>query len=169
MNWRARFMATKRWLVNASPLILLGKSEHLALLSLLADVVLVPQAVAHEIGAKPDGRPILQAIERNPSYRVVSDETVSSEVLSWDLGAGETQVIASAQALGADRVVIDDMAARRCARVMGLRVIGTLGIIGRAKSEGLIKLAGPIIERLREAGLYISDDLVQRLLREVGE
>ena len=90
-------------------------------------------------------------------------------MLSWDLGAGETQVIASAQALGADRVVIDDMAARRCARVMGLRVIGTLGIIGRAKSEGLIKLAGPIIERLREAGLYISDDLVQRLLREVGE
>ena len=88
-------MATKRWLVNASPLILLGKSEHLVLLSLLADVVLVPQAVAHEIG--------------------------------------------------------------------------TLGIIGRAKSEGLIKRAGPIIERLREAGLYISEDLVQRLLREVGE
>ena len=57
-------MTTKRWLVNASPLILLGKSEHLVLLSLLADVVLVPQAVAHEIGAKPDGRPILQAIEQ---------------------------------------------------------------------------------------------------------
>ena len=156
-------------MVNASPLILLGKTENLDLLGTLANVVVIPRTVVDEISAKPDGVLILQAIERSQSYRVVDDATVSPEILSWDLGAGETQVIATAQQRGADRVVIDDRAARRCARAMGLNVIGTLGIMGRAKSEGRIERAAPVVERLRESGLYVSEELVQRLLREVGE
>ena len=52
---------------------------------------------------------------------------------------------------------------------MGLKVIGTLGIVGRAKHMGQIERAAPIIERLRETGLYVTDELVQRILREVGE
>ena len=43
MNWRTKFMAAERWVVNASPLILLGKIEHLDLLGALADVIFVPQ------------------------------------------------------------------------------------------------------------------------------
>ena len=162
-------MVLKRWVVNASPLILLGKIDKLGLLSALADVVAVPQAVVKEIGAKPDGAPILQVIAQDSSYCVVDDEAVPSEILSWDLGAGESQVITNAHRHGADRVVIDDREARRCARAMGLKVIGTLGIVGRAKHMGQIERAAPIIERLRETGLYVTDELVQRILREVGE
>jgi predicted nucleic acid-binding protein len=69
----------------------------------------------------------------------------------------------------AARVVIDDLEARRCANAMGLTVIGTLGIVGRAKVRGLIDRAEPVIRRLRETGLYVSDDLVRKLLLEVGE
>jgi predicted nucleic acid-binding protein len=65
--------------------------------------------------------------------------------------------------------VIDDLEARRCAKAMGLAVIGTLGIVDRAKVAGLIERAGPVIQRLRETGLYASDEIVRRLLREVGE
>ena len=159
----------KRWVVNSSPLILLGKTDNLELLGALTDVAAVPKAVVNEVGIKPDGVPILRVIEQNPPYRVVSDEAVLPEIFSWDLGAGETQVIANALLHGADRVVIDDLEARRCARSMGLNVIGTLGIIGRAKVAGRIERATPVIERLRESGLYVSEELVQRLLHEVGE
>ena len=162
-------MASKRWIANASPLILLGKTDNLDLLGALADVVAVPQAVVNEIGAKSDGTPILQLLNRNPPFSIVNDEVVSPEILSWDLGAGETQVIANAQRYGADRVVIDDMEARRCARSMGLQVIGTLGVLGRAKSAGQIQRAAPVIERLRENGMYVSKELVQIFLKEVGE
>ena len=55
-------MVPKRWVVNASPLILLGKIDKLGLLGALADVVAVPQAVVSEVGTKPDGAPILQVI-----------------------------------------------------------------------------------------------------------
>ena len=66
-------------------------------------------------------------------------------------------------------MVIDDLEARRCAKVMGLSVIGTLGVVGRAKVSGHLARAAPVIERLRETGLYVSDELVQRILHEVGE
>jgi predicted nucleic acid-binding protein len=85
---------------------------------------------------------------------VVDNEVATPEILSWDLGAGETQVITNAQSHGAERVVIDDLEARRCAKAMGLKVIGTLGIVGRAKAMGLIDQAEPVVRRLRETGLY---------------
>ena len=162
-------MAPKSWIVNASPLILFGKTDNRDLLGALTDFVVVPRAVVNEVGAKPDGDPIIQVLAGNPSYSIVDDEAVSPEILSWDLGAGETQVIANAQRHGSDRVVIDDMEARRCARAMGLKVIGTLGVVGRAKYTGQVDRAAPVIQRLRETGLYVSEDLVQRILREVGE
>nr|VFJ60251.1 MAG: hypothetical protein BECKFW1821A_GA0114235_11008 [Candidatus Kentron sp. FW] len=162
-------MVIRRWVVNASPLILLGKIDHLDLLFELADAVVVPRAVIGEIAAKPDGAQILHRLSRYVSYSAASDERVRREILGWDLGAGETQVIANAQLYGADRLVLDDIAARRCAMAMGFRVIGTLGVVGRAKRMGKLERAAPIIEHLRRAGLYVSEELMQRVLREVGE
>jgi predicted nucleic acid-binding protein len=52
------------------------------------------------------------------------------------------------------------MEAQRCAKAMGLRVIGTLGIVARAKRMGRIELAAPVIDRLRKSGLYVSEELV---------
>mgnify|MGYP006306647787 CR=1 FL=1 len=77
--------------------------------------------------------------------------------------------MAVAKARAAQRVVLDDREARRCARALGLRVIGTLGIVGRAKERGLIGRAAPLIRQLREKGLYATDDLVESLLNEIGE
>lgn len=130
-------MAPRRWAVNASPLILLAKTNHLGLLGALADQVVVPKAVVEGIGAKPDGKASLQVIAEDSGYTVVDNEVATPEILSWDLGAGETQLITNAQSHGAERVLIDDLETKRCAKVMGLKVIGTLGIVGRAKAMGL--------------------------------
>jgi predicted nucleic acid-binding protein len=162
-------MANRRWVVNASPLILLGRADSLHLLVELADSVVVPKSVADEVGAKPDGILVLEALGQNSRCHVVENETVSPSVLAWDLGPGETQVVANAQRHGADRVVFDDMEARRCAAAMGLEVIGTLGVVARAKRMALIESAAPVIDRLRKTGLYVSEELVERILQEVGD
>jgi predicted nucleic acid-binding protein len=161
-------MGSNSWVVNPSPLILLGKTGHLDLLAVLADNVVLPHAVASDVGAKPDGADILAELTGNPASRVVGSKPAPPEVLAWDLGAGETQVITHALRHGADRVVLDDLEARRCAKAMGRRVLGTLGVVGRAKSMGRIAQAAPVIGHLRRTWLYASDALVQRLLREVG-
>jgi predicted nucleic acid-binding protein len=162
-------MAHRRWVVNASPLILLGKVEQIQLLGALAGEIAVPRAVIREVSAKPDGEPTVQTLTALEFAIVVDDEDPPANILSWDLGSGETQVISCAVMHSADRVVIDDLEARRCAKAMGIAIIGTLGIVGRAKVSGLIDQAEPVIRRLRETGLYASENLVQRLLREVGE
>lgn len=43
----------ERWIVDASPLIVLAKVNHQHLLTALADEVVVPQAVVDEINAGP--------------------------------------------------------------------------------------------------------------------
>lgn len=84
-------------------------------------------------GRGEQGRDIIRDVRSDKHFQIVESSKVGEELLGWDLGAGETQVIAAAKARAADKVVLADREARRCARALGLRVIGMLGIVGRAK------------------------------------
>ena len=81
-------MDSNPWVVNASPLILLGKTGHLELLVALTNTLVVPQAVAKEVGAKPDGEAILAELTGNPAYRVAEPEPVplGSSLGTWAPG-----------------------------------------------------------------------------------
>ncbi len=48
-------------------------------------------------------------------------------------------------------------------------MIGTLGVVLRAKRRGVIEMARPVIEHLRRVGLYASDSLIERALTHLGE
>ena len=159
----------RRWIVNASPLILLGKIGHIALLSELADELIVPEAVAREVRAKPNGERALVEVASLLGARIEVEVPVSSEVVAWNLGRGESQVIAHTEAFPSCRAVLDDLEARRCAQSMGLSVIGTLGVVLRAKRKGVIAEARPVIEHLRRVGLYASDALIEQALARLGE
>lgn len=160
---------SRRWIVNASPLILLGKIGHIALLSKLSDVLLVPEAVLREVGAKPDGERVLEEIASLPGARIEAEVPVSSEIIVWNLGRGESQVLALAGAAPDGRAVLDDLEARRCAQSIGVPLIGTLGVVLRAKRRGVIATARPVIEHLRRVGLYASDALIEQALAHLGE
>ncbi|WP_333689112.1 DUF3368 domain-containing protein [Methylococcus capsulatus] len=66
-------------------------------------------------------------------------------------------------------MILDDLAARRCAKSMDIRVIGSMGVIVMAKQKRLISEAGPIIARLRRAGLYLDEEVVAAALEQPGE
>ena len=65
--------------------------------------------------------------------------------------------------------MLDDQAARRLATRQGVPVIGSLRVIVKAKERGLIPLARPALEKLRGAGAYVSDDLIDRAIALAGE
>ena len=67
-------MAPERWVVNASPLILLGKVEQIPLLGALAGELAVPRAVMREVSAKPDGERTVQTLTALEATVVVDDE-----------------------------------------------------------------------------------------------
>lgn len=60
-------------------------------------------------------------------------------------------------------------AARRCARVLGIKTLGTGGLLVLAKKRGLIQSVRKRIARLRESGLYMSDNVVELLALKAGE
>jgi predicted nucleic acid-binding protein len=160
---------SSRWIVNASPLILLGKIGHLSLLSQLTEEVVIPDVVIREIGAKPGGEDLLAAIAALSDARIKAEIPVAPDLLVWNLGRGESQVIGLAETIPGCRAVLDDLAARRCAQARRVSLIGTLGIVLRAKRRGLIPSARPVIEQLLRVGLYASDALVERALLHLGE
>jgi predicted nucleic acid-binding protein len=155
------------WVVNASPLIVLAKVGYLHLLERLAVEILIPRAVANEVFAGPADDDARKALEADFGRRCdpVSTPPV---ILEWALGGGETAVLALAQER-AGTAVLDDASARACARSLGVPVVGTLGVIVRAKVRGIVPAASPIIAALRDAGLYLDDEAVAVALREIGE
>lgn len=157
------------WVVNASPLILLYKAQSLHLLPDMSKSVVIPSIVTREIGAKKDGMHLLEELQKYSEFLIKQEENVPLDILAWDLGAGETQVIVYGKRYGADRVVLDDLEARRCAKVLGVVTIGTLGLVARAKKLGVLSQARPVIERLCQHGLYATNELINWILNEVGE
>lgn len=156
------------WIVNASPLIFLGRIDALHLLGALAPALLVPEAVISEVRAgeaKDEGA--IRAANWARAF-AVSDIAVPESVLTWELGSGESQVIAHAK--GHDRtVVLDDLAARRCAGANGLDVIGTLGIILLAKRRGIIPAIRPLMTQLRLNGMFAHESLIIEIARLASE
>jgi predicted nucleic acid-binding protein len=157
-------------IVDASPLIVLAHGGFFDLLRVAGDSVIVPLAVATEIGRRgPDDPTVLAMDAASQWIVVVLDPVVPPEILSWDLGRGESAVLALAYAKPGTEVICDDLAARRCAATLGIPVRGTLGLILLAKQRGVVDRARPILERLRSEGMYLSDHVMDRALRKVGE
>ena len=160
-------MSDAIWVINASPLILLGKLGRTDLLEGLASRIMVPDAVFREVAAGMDDASAAATLAWAQSRRV-SDVDVPVSISAWDLGAGESQVLA--QSLASRCVaVLDDGEARAAAKVHGVPLVGTLGIILRARRAGLVPAARPLVLRLLESGSYLSTDLVREALAKVGE
>ncbi len=158
------------WIVNASPLILLGKINRLDLLEQLCRSLVIPYPVSLEILAGPDLDPAKIWILGAPvSARVVPIQTIPEEILAWDLGAGETAVIAFAASLASSICILDDLAARNCAEVFQLPVIGTLGILLKAKRAGLIPRLRPEIDHLVSVGSMLAPSVIHKALALAGE
>ena len=155
--------------VNASPVIYLARTAYLHLLQLAAPEVLIPRAVAIEIKARGPSDPAARALADNPWLHQVEESRIPEEVLVWDLGPGESAVIAWALAHPGCLAVIDDLEGRRCADTLGLRLRGTLGLVLRARQQNAIAKARPVLETLRAAGMYLSSQIVDKALAEIGE
>jgi len=156
------------WVVNASPVIALGGVGHLDLLSELSEDTLLPLPVVEELLAGPEGSQARRAVEAGWGRRVPA-ETISPRVLEWSLGAGESAVLTVALEGKERRAVLDDAEGRGCAKTLGIPVIGTLGVVLRARKVGLIPSAAEVIRALRSSGLFLDQQLVQNALKAVDE
>ena len=87
-----------------------------------------------------------------------------------ELDEGESEAIALADELKADVVLLDEKDARRIAKQLGLRVLGTIGILVWGKRVGKINNLRQVLDILQNRAMFrISHTLYQQALKSVGE
>lgn len=150
-----------RIVCDASPLIVLTKSDLLELLPNQFSEVVVPQAVVEEILAGPFDDPMRGLISKIEWLKHVRIDPPLSPLGSWQLGRGESEVIEYARLQRRCAALMDDRAARRAAFAIGIKAYGTLSIIARAARLGKVKSFYEAVEALKAAGLYLSGDMIE--------
>ena len=161
----------KEVVINTGPIIALAAAlDDLQLLDSLYGTVHVPYEVAAEIRAKGTA---MFAVEQFNAARglMIMDSAVATipPLLRNSLDLGEASVIQYALDHEVPTVCIDEVAGRRVARLCGLELTGSLGILLRAKREGHPVLLATAIRRMKQRGIWLSARLVASVLNQAGE
>ena len=160
----------RKVIVNSTPLIVLCNANLLFILKELYGNITIPQAVFDEVTAKPDSA-CLQ-IKENLDWIFVEKikDVADRKMYKAKLHAGEVDVMILAQeSPQADLVIIDDNAAKKTAKYLGLTVTGTLGVLLKAKKSGINFSVKDAINKLQANGFYIDSKIVKLVLNQAEE
>jgi len=164
-------MSVPLLVADSGPLIALARLNLLGLPSRLFSEALVTSTVWEEVLREPPAaeQSQLQAALREGWLKVVQGP------FAWPAGhpvpvldAGELSALALAHARSA-AVLLDERRGRAAAASLGLHVLGTLGLLVRARDANLIARVRPLAEALIAGGYFLGPSLVERLLADIGE
>lgn len=161
-------MLPAKIVINASPLILLCNSDLEFVLPALFSDIVVPTAVWQEI---LNGSHVDKAAQKMPRLTWLKKVQTTSidDVVRWDLGIGETEVLSYAMQNKSFTPVLDDILAKKCAKSMGISTLGTGSVLIIAKQRGLIQSVEQSLRQLQDAGLWVSENIIQMLKQKAGE
>lgn len=155
---------------NSSSIIHLAKIGKLQLLKEYFGTITVPEAVFKECVAEGKGRDEIEIIKNADWIKAlpVNDRNLVKLLRAY-IDDGEAEAITLSLEIGADLILIDETEAREKARLYGLKISGTIGILLRAKFDGKIDSLKENLIRLKETGFRISNELMTKALMEVNE
>lgn len=156
---------------DASPLISLATISQLEILRRLFGNVVLPAEVFREITGFGSEMPGADEVREASWIQVLECEDIRLvKALSLQLDPGEAEAIVLAIQLQADLLLMDERMGRRVAKEFGLPITGILGVLSRAKQEGILPAVKPTLDRLiQEAGYRIGKDLYEEILKTEGE
>lgn len=145
---------------NSSPLIVFSRINRLELVHKTFKRIIIPPAVREEVF---ESKPMPPWIIVQPVHKI------NPRLTGIRLGLGETEAIELSIQVNASRVLLDDLAARKIARSLGVRIIGSVGLLLLAKRNGLISEVRPLLKAMTEADFHVSERLLSSILKEAGE
>jgi predicted nucleic acid-binding protein len=154
---------------NTTPLLYLHRIEAIHWLRTVFTSIWVPTAVAGELAEGRRKGYDAPDVGLLTWLQIVEPRSTPHEWLTLDLGPGELAAMALALENPGRVLLLDDALARRTAQAAGLTVWGTLRVLLESKSAGLTQHIAPLLDRLRSTGMWISDDVGERILRLAGE
>jgi uncharacterized protein len=155
---------------NATPLINFAAINRLDIVQATFDSITIPQAVYEEtiIPGFPGSEPIARAVASG--WLQVREVLAVSKNIPTELDNGEREAIALAIEMNAQQILLDEKEARQVSQNLGLRVMGTLGILLLAKQTQKIPQVQPLLNDMIDIAQYwVKDSLYQEVLRQAGE
>ena len=159
---------------DTTPLISLLKIDRLNLLEKLFGAVQIPKAVFAELTENPKYTSEAEIIRNSPFIQVadeIDENYVSLLRRSTGLDLGESEAIYLSDVKKADLLLMDEVRGREVAVRMGLKIMGTIGILGLAYEDSIISKEEikDAIEVLRDKGRHISEKLYEQLLKLIDK
>ena len=153
---------------DTTPIISLMKAGKLELLHKLFGVVYIPEAVYQELtDNEAFSEEVSMVQECEFLYVEEVDNGTSVKILRNFIGldAGESEAIILADEKHSDVLLMDEHKGRQVAKKMGITITGTIGILIHAFDEGMLTREDVegCIERLKESGIRLGENLYQKL------
>ena len=153
---------------NTTPIISLLKISKLDILKNLYSEINIPYAVFQEVeaGRNKDYYTNLSNLNWINILEIQDKQAVKYFL---DLDSGEAEAIVLATEIKADLIILDEKLGRFHAKHADLKVTGTIGVLIKAKKEGLINELKPLLFELTKKEVWISDKLIYEILKQIGE
>ena len=148
---------------DTSPLNYLILIGEIHLLHSLYGQVVIPPAVVVELMHQQTPASVRAWIDQPPEWLEIICPAPLKDAALEGLDEGEREALALAEQLAADQLIVDEVIGRREAERRGLPVIGTIGVLREAATEGMVDLRAAL-ERLRQTSFHISPAILDRLL-----
>ena len=150
---------------NTSPLIALGCIQRFNILHDLFNEIIIPSAVLSETEY------LIEDIKKLSFIKIVEVKNVNLvKTLNLRIDYGESEVIAYALESDYDLILVDDKEARKVAKNLNLKIMGTVGLLLLAKKQGLIKKIRPEINKLEtEINFRLSEKIKNMVFKQANE
>lgn len=162
-------MKNKSIVVNTSPWIALSICGKVSLLKELYSEAYLPVGVKDEIMEGAKKGPGIEELKICKWLKIGKIKDAEKINFLYELSRGEAEVMILAKERNIRQVLIDEKVARLQAKILGLEVIGTLGLLLKAKKLKVISSVKPLVEKMVQGGIWIDKDLIKGILREAGE
>jgi len=154
---------------DTSPLLNLALIDRLELLDTQFDSITAPEIVWAELTAGESGVQALRELRSRGTLSLVEVERDGLYVeLARQIDEGEAAAITYAVDNDADLLLLDERDGRKAARRHEVSVTGVVGVLMRAAMDGTVEIETEL-DRLQEAGFWLSDELHREAIRRVND
>ncbi|NPA16782.1 DUF3368 domain-containing protein [Persephonella sp.] len=153
---------------NTTPLLSFIKLNRLDILKELYGEVIIPEAVLNEIERGKDRF----YVEISGKHWIKVLKIKNRRILERfknRLDIGEAEALALAIETKANLLLIDEKIGRKVAKEFNIKFTGTIGILLKAKEQGIIDEVKPYIIELTEKGNYYKESFIRTVLKHAGE
>lgn len=156
---------------DTSPISNLILIDRLVILRQLFAEIFIPPAVHAEIAALKLFDTDLREYENSTWIKRTTPENFEKvRSLQENVDEDEAQAIALALEIHCDLLLMDERIGTAIARNEGLRTVGLIGVLLKAKESGIVPAVRPIVSELKiKAGFWLHEDLEKRIFKEANE